>query len=134
MFETFFPRFLYSTTFYVYFYYKIILYLFSTYFFRFTLDRKPSLKILRSIENLPFPTFCRTVVWRNSTPRITSLPKQGNENIKYFISSSRNRTHNLSSLLFGAIYKTTIMFVNEISFFILNSSRVTVSGLIKLQV
>ena len=34
----------------------------------------------------------------NSTPQITSTPDLRNENIKYFIFSSRNRTHNLPRL------------------------------------
>ena len=35
---------------------------------------------------------------RKSTPRFVSLPERGMENIKYFLSSSGNRTHNLLHL------------------------------------
>ena len=52
------------------------------------------------IKTLRLHTFYRNlkvlrVEWQNSTPRCASLPKRGNENIKYFISSCGNRTHNL---------------------------------------
>ena len=35
---------------------------------------------------------------RNSTPRLASTPGRRNENIKYFTSSSENKTHNLLRL------------------------------------
>ena len=38
------------------------------------------------------------VEWRNSTPRFASTPERRHENVKYFISSSGNRIHNLSRL------------------------------------
>lgn len=34
------------------------------------------------------------VAWRKLTPRFTSLPERGKENIKYFISPNGNRTQN----------------------------------------
>ena len=49
-------------------------------------------------KTLPFLNFLRipkplSVECRNSTSRFALLPERGNENIKYFISSSGNRTH-----------------------------------------
>ena len=43
-------------------------------------------------------TSITSMKWRNSTPHFASLPERGNENIKYFIFSSGNQTHNLSHL------------------------------------
>ena len=55
------------------------------------------------IKKFPFSTFVRIlealcVKWRNSIPRFASTLHQGDENIKYFITSSGNWTHNLSRL------------------------------------
>ena len=36
------------------------------------------------------------IAWRKSTPRVASLQTRRNKNVKYFISSSENQTHNLS--------------------------------------
>ena len=54
-------------------------------------------------SDTPFSTFYQIpeasrVELRNSTPRFASTPAQKNENMKYFISSSRHRTHNLLRL------------------------------------
>ena len=38
--------------------------------------------------------YFHAVQWRNSTPCLVSFPKRGNNNVKYFILWSGNRTHN----------------------------------------
>ena len=44
------------------------------------------------------PPNWRATMWRNSTPLFAWTLDRRNENIKYFISSRENRTHNLSRL------------------------------------
>ena len=67
------------------------------------MHREPSVSTLRSHLDNSRTTFRRLpktlrVEYRNSTPLFASLPERGNESIKYLISSSGNRNHNLSHL------------------------------------
>ena len=60
-----------------------------------------SIKTLRSPFSAEFWIAALRVEWQNSTPRFASSPerRKGNINLnKYFISSSGDRTHNLSVL------------------------------------
>ena len=83
-----------------------IFFIFTLYSAHSRVGREPENLMLRNsvlIKILPFPTLCRLlqalwIDWWNSTPRFASFPKQENENDKYFIFSSRNRSHNLSRL------------------------------------
>ena len=59
------------------------------------LKMKPSVKTLRPLTfHRILEALC--VEWRNSKPRFASILERRTENIKYLISSSGNRIHNLS--------------------------------------
>ena len=61
------------------------------------------ISIKMELSSVQIPNFRRflealRVEWRNPTPRYTSLSERKNENIKYFISTYRNKIPNILNL------------------------------------
>ena len=61
---------------------------------RYSVHLKSRLSV-RKVRSRPIPEPL-SIEWWKTTPHFASLPKAGNENIKYLISPSGNRIHNLS--------------------------------------